>query len=158
MFMIELIVSAVTFLLFLFFLVTSLGMESSGNPWVSAGVFPSILSLIILICSILWLIDSFVAYMRHRKDVGQQESHNSLGGLFHLSKESKRLLIIIILTLLYILVLMPLVGFVIATFLFLFISIMLFYGKWRSALIVAVSMSLVLYVLFQFILHLPMPR
>ena len=53
---------------------------------------------------------------------------------------------------------MPLVGFVISTFLFLFVSVMLFYGKWPAALIVSVSMSLALYVLFQFVLHLPMPR
>jgi len=158
MFILELIVSAITSLLFLFFLVASLGMEGSGNPLVGPGVFPTILSTIVLICSVLWLIDSLLAYLRYRKNVGSQEAHVSQGGLFHLSKEGRRLVIIIILTILYILVLMPLVGFVISTFLFLFVSVMLFYGKWPAALIVSVSMSLALYVLFQFVLHLPMPR
>ena len=55
MFILELIVSAITSLLFLFFLVTSLGMEGSGNPLVGPGVFPTILSTIVLICSVLCL-------------------------------------------------------------------------------------------------------
>ena len=158
MFILELIVSTITSLLFLFFLVTSLGMEGTGNPLVGPGVFPSILSSIILICSILWLIDSAVAFHRSRKSIETKEVSVSMQGLFHLSNESRRLAIIIILTVLFIFVLMPLVGFVISTSIFLFISVMLFYGKWSVALIVAFSLSLVMYVLFQFVLHLPMPR
>ncbi|WP_407635913.1 tripartite tricarboxylate transporter TctB family protein [Sediminispirochaeta smaragdinae] len=133
-------------------------MESTGNPLVGPGVFPSILSTIILICSVLWCIDSLVAYLKHQKSTGTQEAHDSPNGLFHFTKESRRLAIIIILTVLYILILMPLVGFVISTFLFLFVSVMLFYGKLSSALIVSVLLSLVMFVLFQFVLHLPMPR
>jgi len=158
MFILELVVSAITSLLFLFLLLTSLGMEGTGNPMVGPGVFPSILSSIILICSILWCIDSVVAYLKYRKSTDAREVPDSNKRLFHLTKEGRRLAIIIILTVLYIMVLMPLVGFVISTFIFLFVTVMLFYGKWPAALIVSILLSLVMYVLFQFVLHLPMPR
>lgn len=158
MFILELVVSAITSLLFLFLLLTSLGMEGTGNPMVGPGVFPSILSSIILICSILWCIDSVVAYLKYRKSTDAREVPDSNKRLFHLTKEGRRLAIITILTVLYIMVLMPLVGFVISTFIFLFVTVMLFYGKWPAALIVSILLSLVMYVLFQFVLHLPMPR
>lgn len=154
----ELILSTVTTFLFVFFFITSLKIEGYGNPLVGPGVFPAILSTIVVICSILWVIDSAVAYKKFRK-AGKPQDNVPIGfGILKLSPEGKRLAIIIVLTVLYILVLMPLTGFIISTFLFLFASIMYFYRKWLPTLIVAFSMSLALYLLFHFVLRLPMPR
>lgn len=158
MILFELLLSTVTTALFVFFLATSLKMDAYGNPLVGPGAFPAILSTIIIICSILWMIDSVIAVIRHRK-LGETEGKGAgSSSVFKLSLEGKRLAIIIILTVLYILVLMPLIGFVFATLLFLFVSIMYFYRKWLPALIVSSSMSLALYLLFHFVLRLPMPR
>ncbi len=158
MFLFELIASSVTSLLFLFFLITSLKLQETGNPWVSPGVFPAILSSIVLTASIVWCADTAVQYRRWRKAEGEEEYTKAKGGLLHLSEEGKRLGVIVILTVLYIMVLMPFLGFVFATLIFLFVSIMLFYGKWRTALIVSISMSAAMFLLFRFVLHLPMPR
>lgn len=157
-FMFELVVSAITTLAFLFLLVTSIGIKGRWSPWISPGAFPAILSAIVLIASILWFVDTLVLFIKSRNTTGNLEENNSEKKIFHLSMEGKRLAEIIILTILYIMVLMPLLGFAFATLIFLFVAVKLFYGKTRMAFIVSVSTALAIFVLFRFLLLLPMPR
>ena len=161
MFIFEIVVSALTSGAFVFLLVNSLHMEPTEHGWDSAGAFPTILSGIVLICSVIWFVDTLVTHTKSEKETSAQQKPEAQvvkKGRLPISEDGKRLMIVVILTVLYVLVLMPWTGFIIATFLFLFVSITLFYKKWNVALIVAVVMSSLLYVLFQYGLHLPMPR
>ena len=157
-FVFELVVSAFTSLAFLFFLVISIGMKGRWNPWISPGVFPAILSAIVLISSTIWFVDTFILYIKSKQNIKYLEKDNSKIRFFPISKEEKRLAEIIILTILYIMVLMPLIGFAFASLIFLFVAIKLFYGKTLVALIVSVSMALAIFLLFRYLLLLPMPK
>src|SRR5690554_5265225 len=150
--MFELVASAITSTLFTYFLVISLKLKAKGSVMVGPGIFPAILSAVVLISSILWFIDSLLIYLSNKGEEKEEKA------LFTLSANNRRLIIIIILAMLYIIVLMPLVGFPISTFIFMFVVIMIFYGKWKTALLASLIMSLSLFVLFRYILHLPMPR
>jgi len=167
MYIFEAIVCLVSLAGYGYLIFYSLGLDSPKKFWDGPGAFPFVLSVLCLILCIIWAIDIFSKIRKVRKGATDNtiaEKNTKQGFLKRIvelwsNSEIRNLTIIIALTVLYVLVLMPLTGFVISTLLFLFSTIFLFYErKWLTAIIVSVVTTGVVYLLFTFVFHLPLPR
>jgi hypothetical protein len=153
--LVELIVSILATGGFGYLLNVSITMPDYGDFWTGPGAFPAILSSVLTLFGLIWVID--VA-----KKVDFSKVFNGCGAALlktFKKTETKRLLLIIALTLAYIYALIPLISYTWATFVFLMSGVMLFSDfHWLKGLGLSVVLSVLVYCSFQFVLHLPMPR
>jgi hypothetical protein len=133
----------------------SIIMPNYGNFWTGPGAFPAILAGFLTLFGLIWVVDT-------AKKVEFSKVFNGLGAaLLNTFKktETKRLLLIIAMTVFYIYALIPLISYIWATFIFLMSGVMLFSDfHWLKGLGLSVVLSVLVYCSFQFVLHLPMPR
>jgi hypothetical protein len=113
---------------------------------------------------IAWLFDLIRAQARNKK-ISRPGNSGSFQGRRQAKrnpekkKERKQFIVIGVLVVLYIMVLMPLMPFPVATFVFLTFSFLIFStSKWWKSLIISGSVSVCIYLIFIYVLHLPMPR
>ncbi len=160
MFAFEIVVSVLCLSGFAFLFYDALRMPFPQQFWDGPGSFPAILASLLFVLSLYWLITTIVGQMRKSKVPEAEKSASVDTSTKALKREEiKRLAIIIALTILYIMVLMPLITFPIATLVYLFITIMLFTRKgWVIPLVVSASATLFVYLVFNYVLYLPMPR
>lgn len=162
----ELVVCLICVLGFGFLLVNSLSMPHPQTFWDGPGAFPTFISIILLIVCFTWLFDLLRAHRQSRAqsaaktaqvDHAGSQSDDELKN--RKKKERKSFITIGILVVLYIMALMPLLPFPIATFIFLMCSFLIFSTtKWWKLLIISGSVSGAVYLIFIYVLHLPMPR
>jgi hypothetical protein len=160
MFAFELVVCVLCLSGFVYLFSDALRMPYPQQFWDGPGAFPAVLSSLLVLLCIYWLVDTIIGHM-HKSRIPEVEISASevIPSREEKREEIKRLGIIIILTILYIMVLMPLITFPIATFVFLFITIKFFSGKgWILPLVISLLATLFLYVVFTYLLFLPMPR
>jgi hypothetical protein len=153
--LVELIVSILATIGFGYLFKESITMPNYGDFWTGPGAFPAILSSLLTLFGLIWIVDTV-------KKVDFSKVFSGCGAaLLNTFKktETKRLILIIALTLIYIYALIPLIGYTWATFAFLMSSVMLFSDfHWLKGLGLSVALSILVYCSFQFVLHLPMPR
>ncbi len=153
--LLEIIVGIIFLIFFLYLLILGIEMPEYGQFWVSPGAFPVILNILLLLLSLWWVIAQIIN-LREKKELKNQVV--KLSALFSAKEEWKRLVLISVLTLAYIYWLTPLLGFSIATVVFLTISLKLF-GKinWLKCTGVGVLITILIYLAFRYVLNLPMP-
>lgn len=164
----ELVVCLICILGFSFLLINSLGMPHPQTFWDGPGAFPTFVSIILLIICFTWLGDLIKSHRLYRSRIsaintsskaGQAENQTNDELKERKKKEQKSFILIGVIVVLYIMVLMPLLPFPIATFVFLMSSFLIFSTiKWWKLLIISISMSGAIYLIFIYVLHLPMPR
>jgi putative tricarboxylic transport membrane protein len=160
MFAFELVVCVLCLSGFAYLLSDALRMPYPQQFWDGPGAFPAVLSSLLVLMCLYWLVDTIIGHV-HKSRISEADGPASevIPSREEKREETKRLGIIIILTILYIMVLMPLITFPIATFVFLFITIKFFSGKgWLLPLTVSSVATLFIYAVFTYILFLPMPR
>lgn len=165
MLVLELVVCVLSFGGFAFLLINSVVMPYPQTFWDGPGAFPAVLSTVLLIVCIIWFLD-LMRQFRESKETGMKnkaeaESKDAAAVEAEQKKKKERrsFLIMSVLTILYVMVLMPLMPFPIATFIFLTASFLLFSkGKWWQSLIISTCMSVAVYLVFTYVLHLPMPN
>lgn len=165
MFIFEAIVCITSLLGYGYLFIHSIGLKSPKQFWDGPGSFPSVLSALCFLLCIVWLIDLLLNKKKRKSQeqttVSSQKQQgivNKILSLWH-DSQVRNLSIIVVLTVLYILVLIKTIGFVISTVVFLFTTIFLFYEKkWLTALIVSFVTTGVVYLLFTYIFHLPLPH
>lgn len=161
----ELIVCFLCLLGFGYLLVNSLNIPYSQTFWDGPGSFPTIISIILIAVCIAWLFDLIRAQARNKKNKQAGETQvlsredDKQKEILKKKKERKQFIVIGVLVVLYIMVLMPLMPFPVATFVFLTFSFLIFStSKWWKSLIISGSVSVCIYLIFIYVLHLPMPR
>jgi len=135
--------------------------------WDSPGAFPMIISIILILICFVWLFDILSQQKKKKKGfysgrgemenqaIGEQKQNEALKK----KRERRQFIIISILVIAYLMVLMPLLPFPTATFIFLTACFLIFSKtKWWKLLINSGSFSLAIYLIFIYVLRLPMPR
>ena len=164
MFVLELTVCVSCLLGFVFLFFNSLNMPRPQTFWDSPGAFPVVLSTILVGICVFWLMDLLRTQKKAKAQSTESVKNPSSGEKSATDKEKKKkeqrsFIIISVLTILYIMVLMPLMPFPLATFVFLTLSFLLFAkGKWWKLVLISASLSVAIYIIFTYVLHLPMPR
>lgn len=139
--------------------VDALGMPYPQEFWDGPGAFPAVLSTLLFLLCLYWLVDTVLGRMRNLRKSEAEISASAPQEPGNTQTEWKRLVLIISLTVLYIMVLMPLITFPFATFVFLFITIKIFSQKgWLLPFIVSVVATGIVVLVFNYVLYLPMPR
>jgi uncharacterized protein YqhQ len=140
-------------------------MPYSQTFWDGPSSFPTIISIILLAVCIAWLFDLIREQARNKKNrqAGEMQvlskEDDKQKEILKKKKERKQFIVIGVLVVLYIMVLMPLIPFPVATFVFLTCSFLIFStSKWWKSLIISGSVSVCIYLIFIYVLHLPMPR
>ena len=133
--------------------------------WVSSGCFPFVLGAILTLLSLWWILDLLVK-LKHEKNSPSADKKTSwLDELFGNRQQKLHLAIIMAGTLIFVFVLIPVLGglsreygFVLASFLFLCVTIKLFNDMklWKVVLISAATVAII-YVVFHFGLKVLMP-
>ena len=176
----ELIVCLLCLSGFGYLFIDALRMPYPQQFWDGPGAFPAVLSLLLVAACLYWLADTIIAQMRLSRKTGvieitpdvptvrpvsasgeapQQDCRDRKSEAILKREEYKRLGIIILLTILYIMVLMPLVTFPVATALFLCVAVKLFTGKgWLVPIATSLAATAAVWAVFSFVLYLPMPR
>ena len=153
--LLELIVGILATGGFGYLLKASITMPDYGDFWTGPGAFPAILCSLLTAFGLIWVVDTALKVDFSKVFTG---CGAALINTFK-KTETKRLLLIIGLTLIYIYALIPLISYTWATFVFLMVGVMLFSDfHWLKGLGLSVALSILVYCSFQFILHLPMPR
>ena len=132
--------------------------------WVSAGAFPFILSVILALLSIWWAIDT-LARMRQEKKLNF-ERKPWLDELLGDKTQKIHFVVICAAVLIYVFALIPLCGgltreygFVIASFIFLCVTIKFFNEiSFPKTLLISASAVIIIYVVFHFGLKVIMPK
>ena len=132
--------------------------------WVSAGAFPFILSVIIALLSIWWAIDT-LARIRQEKKLNP-ERKPWLDELLGDKTQKIHFVVICAAVLIYVFALIPLCGgltreygFVIASFIFLCVTIKFFNEiSFPKTLLISASAVIIIYVVFHFGLKVIMPK
>lgn len=164
MLVLELVVCVLSLMGFLFLLFSSLSIPYPQSFWDGPGAFPVVLSVILIIICLIWLFDSIKALKKARATADTAAGYKSVDEATAAEQEKRRrerrsFIVISVLTILYIMVLMPLLPFPVATFIFLMASFLLFAkGAWWKSLIISAVVSVAIYLVFAYILHLPMPH
>lgn len=164
MFVLELSICVFCMAGFSFLFDNALKMPYPQSFWDGPGSFPAVLSAILFLICVYWLVDLFRSRKKAkaRADETAEESPDGDKAALEAEKkkrERKSFITIGVLTVFYIMVLMPLIPFPAATFIYLTICFLLFSkGRWWKSLIISVCMSAVIYLIFTYVLHLPMPR
>lgn len=162
----ELIVCFLCLIGFGYLLINSINMPYSQTFWDGPGSFPTIISSILLSVCIVWFFDVLREQVRNKKNkqAGETQVLSVEDGkqkeiMKKKKKERKQFIVIGVLVVFYIMVLMPLMPFPVATFVFLTCSFLIFStSKWWKSLIISGSFSVCIYLIFIYVLHLPMPR
>lgn len=160
----ELIMSILSACGYVYLFVYSLGLKRPKQFWDGPGSFPAVLSALCFLLCLIWIVDAVKAYKNSKNNKKESVESTETGLVAFLRKQwansqVKNLAVGIVLVLLYLLVLIPLVRFTFATFIFLFAAIYVFYDhKWLTALIVSAVTAAGIYFLFKYALHLPLPR
>ncbi len=138
--------AAIAVLIFsLIFFYQSLAFPYSGDLGPGPGFFPTWLSGILFILSVFYIFESLKAA---KEDVEDDKSTSSKDGLKNV--------VFILASMIGVLILLPILGFVISGTLFL--SILLFKEcKWYSNLSISLGVSLILFFVFDSALHIPLP-
>ncbi len=132
--------------------------------WVSAGAFPFILSVILALLSIWWAIDT-LARIRQEKKLNP-ERKPWLDELLGDKTQKIHFVVICAAVLIYVFALIPLCGgltreygFVIASFIFLCVTIKFFNEiSFPKTLLISASAVIIIYVVFHFGLKVIMPK
>ena len=132
--------------------------------WVSAGAFPFILSVILALLSIWWAIDT-LARIRQEKKLNS-ERKPWLDELLGDKTQKIHFVVICAAVLIYVFALIPLCGgltreygFVIASFIFLGVTITFFNEiSFPKTLLISASAVIIIYVVFHFGLKVIMPK
>ena len=150
MFAFEIVVSVLCLSGFAFLFYDALRMPFPQQFWDGPGAFPAILASLLFVLSLYWLITTIVGQMRKPQIPEAEKSASVDSSTKALKREEIKRLAMIISTM---------ITFPIATFVYLFITIMLFTRKgWVIPLVVSVSATLFVYLVFNYVLYLPMPR
>lgn len=167
MFVYELVVCLICLGGFAFLFVDSLQMPYPQMFWDGPGAIPAILAALLFLLSAYWLIDTIRGKQQASRlaeaDPSDGNPDVDVSVLKKNREENKRLFFIIALTVLYIMILMPLMPFPFATFVFLFITIKIFkrgntIRDWVIPFVISTIMSVFVYLIFAFVLYLPMPH
>ena len=132
--------------------------------WVSAGAFPFILSAILALLSVWWAIDTVVR-IKEEKKIGH-ERKPWLDELIGDKTQKLHLVVICVAVLIYVFALIPLCGgltreygFVIASFIFLCVTIKFFNDiSIPKTILISASSVLIIYVVFHYGLKVIMPK
>lgn len=132
--------------------------------WVSAGAFPFILSAILALLSVWWAIDTVVR-IKEEKTIGH-ERKPWLDELIGDKTQKLHLVVICVAVLIYVFALIPLCGgltreygFVIASFIFLCVTIKFFNDiSIPKTILISASSVLIIYVVFHYGLKVIMPK
>lgn len=169
MYIFEIAVAAVSIIIWGIALSMTFGITypSSVDFMAGGGSFPFVISSILIILNFIWIIDS-LQNLKAQKRLGVEAKKklSLLTFLFGTKEQSKRLLIIMLLSVSYVYALIPLAakvnrtfGFPVATFIFLMISIKLFGKvKWIKTTIISAATSIIIFVSMYYIFGLPMPK
>lgn len=167
MLMFELCVSLCSLIGFIFLFKMAFEIPLAANKvfWSSPGSFPAVLCAILIILSVCWVVDTALEIRKKKMKEGHIEKM-SFAQLFGTKEEQKRLLKIAAYTLIYIFIMIPVLGrinrqlgYTIATFVFLLISIKEFGGiNWKKSIAISAPIALTVYSIFAYVLKLPMPR
>ena len=162
----ELVVSLIFFALSIAVAVMSKLLPTGLAPvfWVSAGAFPFILSAILALLSVWWAIDTVVR-IKEEKTIGH-ERKPWLDELIGDKTQKLHLVVICVAVLIYVFALIPLCGgltreygFVIASFIFLCVTIKFFNDiSIPKTILISASSVLIIYVVFHYGLKVIMPK
>ena len=162
----ELVVSLIFFALSIAVAVMSKLLPTGLAPvfWVSAGAFPFILSAILALLSVWWAIDTVVR-IKEEKKIGH-ERKPWLDELIGDKTQKLHLVVICVAVLIYVFALIPLCGgltreygFVIASFIFLCVTIKFFNDiSIPKTILISASSVLIIYVVFHYGLKVIMPK
>ena len=120
---------------------------ASQTEEISPALFPNLLSVLLIILGCIHLINYLFRYSNNNREYLQIKSHHFL-----------RALIGLLICSLYVLIL-PLFGYIFATFSVLIILIMhIGLIKFKRAIFIAIPTSFILYILFSKGLNVPLPR
>ena len=154
----ELVSASLFFALFTAVLFLTTQMPVHRNPMTSVGVAPGILSATLVILSVRWWFDAQKRYRTAPRRV-RQHPEKTDGETRVSSTGGRRLVLAIASTLVYVLVLTPVITFLPATFIFLFVTMRLFSTiNWKRRIVVSAALVGVIYGVFGWLLHLPLPR
>lgn len=163
--MFETVVAGASVVLWGIMLAMSLGITypNSAQFLTGGGSFPFLLSLLLIILNLLWVFDNLRTLKRGTDETAQPPL---LTYLFGTKEQTRRLVLIALLVILYVFALIPLCGmihptygFPIATTIYLLISVKLF-GKlsWFKTILVSVLTSALIFFALNNMLMLPMPK
>ena len=163
--MFETVVAGASVVLWGIMLAMSLGITypNSAQFLTGGGSFPFLLSLLLIILNLLWVFDNLRTLKRGTDETAQPPL---LTYLFGTKEQTRRLVLIAVLVILYVFALSPLCGmihptygFPIATTIYLLISVKLF-GKlsWFKTILVSVLTSALIFFALNNMLMLPMPK
>lgn len=139
--------AAIVVLIFsLVFFYQSLAFPYSGDLGPGPGFFPTWLSGILFILSVFYIFESL---KDAKEDVGEDDKSTS-------SKDGLKNVVFILASMIGVLILLPLLGFVISGTLFLFILLFKEY-KWYSNLSISLGVSVILFLIFGSALNIPLP-
>jgi len=162
MFVLELTTCAICLAGFAFLFGNALRMPYPQSFWDGPGAFPAVLSTVLFLICVFWLVDLLRARKKARGQTvatAEVPPEGDKAALEKKKKERKSFLVISVLTVFYVMVLMPLIPFPLATFVYLTTCFLLFSKtKWWISLIISGSTSAAIFLIFTFVLHLPMPR
>lgn len=167
MLMFELVVAIIFLLLSIGICILSLQLPLSLAPtfWVGAGAFPFILGVLLTLLSIWWIADMAAQIRRDKKLNPQREKKSWLDDLLGDHRQKLHFVIIVVSILVYVFLLVPLCGdlsreygFVLASFLFLCVTIKLFneISIVKTVIISAVTV-VIIYLVFHYGLSVLMP-
>lgn len=163
--MFETVVAGASVVLWGIMLAMSFGITypNSAQFLTGGGSFPFLLSLLLIILNLLWVFDNLRTLKRGTDETAQPPL---LTYLFGTKEQTRRLVLIALLVILYVFALIPLCGmihptygFPIATTIYLLISVKLF-GKlsWFKTILVSVLTSALIFFALNNMLMLPMPK
>ncbi len=164
----ELVVAIAALVVFCGICVISYSMPISlaKTFWVGAGGLPFILGMIMIILTIWWIADLIISIRKERETRGDKPKIAFWDELIGDRKQKISFVLIVLSTLVLVFVLIPVLGsinrefgFTIATFIFLFITVKLFTDlKIPKILLISATASIIIYIIFKYVLMLPMPR
>jgi uncharacterized integral membrane protein len=144
----------------------------TANFFSGGGSFPAILCILIIVMNIWWIFNS-IKMLRFFKTNNLLEENSSVEQksrvrefIFGTKEQEKKLFIMMIITVIYVFALIPLFasfnrtfGFVVATAVFLIVSIKKFSNKgWIKTISISAATSIILFIVMNNILKLPMPK
>lgn len=172
MYVFQIIVAICSIILWAILLVVAFQIPypTSANFFSGGGSFPSILCVLIIIMNIWWIANSYKIIKKSKVDnllEKSKDQENKLREfLFGTKEQEKNLFIMMLITVIYIFVLVPLFarinrnfGYMIATIVFLIVAIKKFSNNgWIKTISISATTSIILYTVMNNILRLPMPK
>lgn len=153
----------------LFAMALNIPYPGNANFWSGAGAFPAVLTCALTILSIWWAVDVSFRLKKAKAmsaPEGAQEKKPFREEFIGTRSQQKRFLFAIVAALIFVFALVPLFGnitrqfgFSIANFIFMFTTIKRF-GEttWLKTAVISAVGAVIIYVVFSYVLRLPMPR